>query len=436
MKSVVLNVIKVYVFTLLFLSLFIGFSASFSRVLGAFETIYTTQRGLLFFHGLVLFFYILFLLIRYFVRVYRKKGTKTMLSRLVYRCLLPLGILIFSVRAIIKNNLQEDFKYQWDYSIENTKAFSNDAYASDTKHRGMSVYRSWSSEAFPIDDMIRSNIEWVALFPYFYQKDESTKTVTTPETVGRWSTRDSVYINDIKTIKGKGLHVMLKPHLWMSEGWRSNITLNSDSEWNTWFASYKKNMLHYALMAETTGVELLCIGTELRTSVDQQPEQWIALIKEIKKVYHGQLTYAANWDSDLAAIEFWDLLDYIGIQAYFPLTKAGNPDLETIKQGWEPHIKTMETVSQTFDKPILFTEVGYRNDAYATVAPWEWGSAFDRLYTKKSDRTQQLAYEALFEKLWNKKWFAGLYPWQWNSGDFPIRNKPSENTIAKWYGKE
>lgn len=436
MKKAALNLVKVYAFTLLFVALFVGFTASFSRILGAFETIYTTKRGLLFFHSLFALFVLLFLLIRYFVRVYRHKGLKTMLSRLLLRCLLPLTILVFSVRAIIKNNLHEDFNYQWDYSIENTNTHSNDAYALDTKHRGMSVYRSWSSKDFPVDDLIRSNIEWVALFPYFYQKDESTKTVTTPELPGQWSRRDSVYINDIKTIKAKGLHVMLKPHLWMSEGWRSNITLNSDSEWNTWFDSYKKNLMHYALMAEATGVELLCIGTELRTSVDRQPEQWIALIKDIKAIYHGELTYAANWDSDFAAIEFWSLLDYIGIQAYFPLTKEGNPDLETIKQGWAPHMKTMEAASKAFNKPILFTEVGYRNDIYATVSPWEWGSAFDRLYIKKSDRVQQLAYEALFETLWEQPWFAGLYPWQWNSGDFPIRNKPSENTIAKWYGKE
>lgn len=227
---------------------------------------------------------------------------------------------------------------------------------------------------------------------------------------------------------------MLKPHLWMSEGWRSNITMDSKEEWDTWFESYKVHIIHYAKMAAETNTELLCIGTELKTSIDNQPEHWESLIKEIKTIYSGKLTYAANWD-DYELIDFWDELDYIGIQAYFPLTKTPNPDLELIKQGWKPHIQKLKTIASKYNTSILFTEVGYRNDTYATVTPWEWGSVFSSLHTKKSDRTQQLAYEALFEELWDKEWFAGLYAWQWNSGDFPIRNRPAQNTIAKWFGK-
>jgi len=56
-----------------------------------------------------------------------------------------------------------------------------------------------------------------------------------------------------------------------------------------------------------------------------------------------------------------------------------------------------------------------------------------------------LAYEALFQKLWQQDWFAGMYIWQWNTQskpenavknlDFSPRFKPAENVIAKWFGK-
>ncbi|AXT20078.1 hypothetical protein D7030_02870 [Flavobacteriaceae bacterium AU392] len=396
----------------------------------------TTKQGLLFFHSIFIVVYLIFLISRYFIRLYKKKGIKIAFKYFLLRLILPVFIIVISIKLIIHNNTQEDFNFIWDHSVENTKEYSNNLYKTDGKHRGMSVYRLGRNNNSQINNLLKTNIEWISLFPYFYQKDEQSKTVNVPDEVGKWTDRDSIFMNDIKALQDKGIHIMLKPHLWMSDGWRSNIKMNSKAEWDTWFESYKKNILHYARMAEATNVELLCIGTELRSSVENQPNQWRVLIKEIKKIYNGKLTYAANWDGEFNNIDFWDELDYIGVQAYFPLTLTKNPDLETIKKGWDKHIKVLEDISITYNTPVLFTEVGYRNDAYATVEPWVWGSIFTRLYTKKSDKTQQLAYQALFEKLWNKKWFAGTYAWQWSSGDFPIRSKPAQNTIAKWYGKE
>ena len=62
-------------------------------------------------------------------------------------------------------------------------------------------------------------------------------------------------------------------------------------------------------------------------------------------------------------------VDYIGVQAYYPLTKNNSPTLEGIKKGWNVHIKKLKTISDTFDKKIIFTEIGYRNDASATIKP-------------------------------------------------------------------
>jgi hypothetical protein len=204
-------------------------------------------------------------------------------------------------------------------------------------------------------------------------------------------------------------------------------------------------MLHYAKMAKDFNVELLCIGTELKTSLKKQPKQWITLVKEIKEIYSGKLTYAANWDGEYDNIDFWNQLDYIGIQAYFPLTKIKNPDLEAIKNGWDRHITMLESLSEKHNKPILFTEIGYRSDASSTIKPWEWSEYTGVLTKKKSNETQLLAYEAMFSKLWSKDWFMGTYIWEWDTRtkpnskstdlNFSPRFKPAQNNIAKWYGK-
>jgi len=181
--------------------------------------------------------------------------------------------------------------------------------------------------------------------PFLYQENERTKVMEIPEKNDGYGRQDSLYIAIIRKMRDKGLYVHLKPHLWMSEGWRSNVSLDSKTEWDNWFRSYSTNMLHYAQMAETAGAELFCIGTELRSSIMEQPKAWCELISKIKAIYSGKLTYAANWHDEYEHVTFWDELDYIGVQAYFPLTEGKNPDLESIKKGWEPHLKILESFS-------------------------------------------------------------------------------------------
>ena len=139
-------------------------------------------------------------------------------------------------------------------------------------------------------------------------------------------------------------------------------------------------------------------------------------------------------------------MDYIGIQAYFPLTKNKNPNLAEIKAGWSPHFSMLQALSEKHKKPILFTEVGYKSQSNTTIEPWKWKSFLDPLLHKKSFTSQRRAYEALFDTFWKQEWFAGIYIWQWDARsseekakynhDFSPRYKPAQNVIAKWYGKE
>ena len=67
-------------------------------------------------------------------------------------------------------------------------------------------------------------------------------------------------------------------------------------------------MLTYAAAAEEGNAELLCIGTELEEFVKKRPQYWRKLIQEIRGVYKGKLTYAANWD-EYQQVPFWDAVD-------------------------------------------------------------------------------------------------------------------------------
>ncbi|WP_091405638.1 glycoside hydrolase family 113 [Aquimarina amphilecti] len=396
-------------------------------------------------HVLFVILYFLFLILRYFIRIRKKKGFKLMIKQLSLRLFTPVFLLFGTYQFIIIKNSSENFQYNWIPAVENNSGVSKDLYQIDGKHRGMSVF-GWNRDkdnANAINDLIKSNIEWVAVIPFLDQENEQTLTMRVPKEIGRWSRRDSLHIKTINALKKKNIHIMLKPHLWLSSGWRSNITHSNELNWNIWFESYRANMIHYAKIAALTEVELFCIGTELKSSLKAQPDKWKSLVKEIKNIYKGKLTYAANWDGEYELIDFWNEMDYIGIQAYFPLTQNQNPDITTVKKGWETHINMLKPLSEKHNKPILFTEVGYKSEASGTIRPWEWGSALSILSKQKSDKTQQIAFEALYQELWNEEWFAGTYIWQWNIRskkenaakdlDFSPRYKAAENTIAKWY---
>ncbi|MFB6307423.1 MAG: glycoside hydrolase, partial [Flavobacteriales bacterium] len=156
---------------------------------------------------------------------------------------------------------------------------------------------------------------------------------------------------------------------------------------------------------------------------------------KVKKVYSGELTYAGNWDSYKDA-PFWDQLDYIGIDAYFPLSDSKTPTVKELKKGWKKHRNAIFEFSKQKGLPVIFTEFGYRSKDYNTKKPWK--SSNDGTSNMQA---QVNAYKAVFDVFWDKKWFAGGFLWKWydfhdraggkNNTKFTPQNKPVEDLIGK-----
>jgi Glycosyl hydrolase family 53. len=148
------------------------------------------------------------------------------------------------------------------------------------------------------------------------------------------------------------------------------------------------------------------------TKTSVRENQWRALIKKIRQVYKGKLIYAANFHNEFDQIRFWDALDFIGIQAYFPLTSKTNPDVTELARGWNKHFSAIEKVVAKFQKPVVFTEIGYRSTNDAAIEPWVWPQNVSK-DAEISESTQADCYEAFFKSVWNKQWMAGAYFWKW-----------------------
>ena len=275
--------------------------------------------------------------------------------------------------------------------------------------------------------------------PYAFSRKDSAKIWYD---VGKqwWGEKTKGVVHSINLAREKGFKIMIKPHLWIRHaGFTGHFGYDNEAQWERWENDYEDYILHYAQIADSLDIEMLCIGTELEKFTQERTQFWQQLIKKIKKKYKGKLTYAANWD-EYPRFPFWKELDYIGVDAYFPLSEEKTPDLKTLIQGWDKSYQELETFSKKHKKPILFTEFGYRSVEYCADKPWE---SYRQLGVNMN--TQALALEALFRRFSTAEWYAGGFVWKWfdnhervggegNTGYTP-QNKPGEEVIQKWFLK-
>ena len=130
----------------------------------------------------------------------------------------------------------------------------------------------------------------------------------------------------IEMLHKNGVKVMVKPQIWIWRGvFTGSFELKTEEDWAIFENSYERFILNYAEMAAETNTDIFCIGTELEKFVTHRPDFWNALIPKVRKIYKGKLTYAANWD-EYKRTPFWSQLDFIGIDAYFPLCEHETPN--------------------------------------------------------------------------------------------------------------
>lgn len=280
----------------------------------------------------------------------------------------------------------------------------------------------------------------VAVIPYAFCKPEKPKV--------RYNYKQQWWGETIKGVRKtlayareKNLRVNLKPHLWVvGEGWPGDLVFSNDQARETWQDSYRSYIMQMAKLAGKQEVAMFTIGTECKKLAQHFPAYWRDLIRDVRAVYGGKVTYQANWDN-FKKVAFWDQLDYISVSGYFPLkVDQENPSQKALKAAWEPHIAKLKRIHLAYDKPVIFGEYGYCSKEGAIVKPWQ-GSRTDAAAVDLE--IQKRAYEALYEVIWDKEWFHGGFLWKWHphhqqaggreSASFTPQRKPAEKLIKSYY---
>jgi hypothetical protein len=237
--------------------------------------------------------------------------------------------------------------------------------------------------------------------------------------------------------KDKGLRVTLMPIVLLDapEGdeWRGRI---SPPTWPGWFDSYRDMMNQFAWISEASHVDLLVIGSELISS-EEHADEWTRVIKEVRKVYHGRLTYSSNWDH-YRAISFWDQLDLIGMNSYWKLGEDHNVTPEEIQKRWKDIQDDLLPFVKKVGKPLVFLEVGWCDIANAASASWD--------YTQDQEPIdldlQKRLYEGFFHAWYGNPNLGGFSIWEWPPGEggpddrgYTPRGKPAEDVLKEWFAK-
>jgi glycosyl hydrolase family 113 len=161
--------------------------------------------------------------------------------------------------------------------------------------------------------------------------------------------------------------------------------------------------------------------------------------------YSGKLIYAASWggatdgatSSEYDHITWWDAVDYIGVDAFFPLTQNADVSVNDLINAW--HGKGLDLqgngdiytklakLASTFNRTILFTGAGYVSAAGANGDPL--GASSDT-----PDPTEQLNdMQALFQVFSAAPFWEGVF---WYS-DQPLESRSGRSdykTSSYWGG--
>lgn len=286
-----------------------------------------------------------------------------------------------------------------------------------------------------VQEVKNIHANYAAVMPFGFIRDlEKPELVFNSERQWYGERREGVK-QYVEMLQQNNVEVMLKPQIWISRGeFTGYLKMASEEDWQLLEKSYKEFILLYAEVAEETNTEIFCIGTELEQFTIHRAKFWNELIIEVRKIYKGKLTYAANWD-EYKRVPFWKQLDYIGVDGYFPVSELKTPTVEDARKGWQKWKIEMKEVSEINNKPILFTEYGYRNIDFSGKEPWQ----SNRIEDGHNTEAQTNLYKAFFAEVYPEPWFAGGFIWKWfmdhkNAGglernQFSPQNKPAQAVI-------
>ncbi|MEO6891903.1 MAG: hypothetical protein ABI456_20040 [Ktedonobacteraceae bacterium] len=308
------------------------------------------------------------------------------------------------------------------------------------------IYPRWNVDSYGSHDSVwqgslstiktQTAAQWIEITVLFSQTSSNATTLqqdpSTPSV--------AAFTSGVRKARALGYHVFFVPLMTVRqpEGWSGSIVLHTLQQQQAWFNSYWHMISPYAQAAQDNGVEQMAIGTELQWLQQNAPATlWNQLIARVHSVFTENLTYDMNWSSLDQPMKDWlknPALTMIGVSVYIPLVqtpiRVAPQDMVSL---WRYNIKTkLDTLATQVGKPVLISEIGYRNSADALYRTWEATSK------APADPAEQAgAYQAALSNTTPDPQIAGSFFWAWdNAAGHSIKGLPAVQVLHQWYSAQ
>ena len=192
----------------------------------------------------------------------------------------------------------------------------------------------------------------------------------------------------------------------------------------------------YVTAAGEAGVEQMSIGTEEEWLQNNAADSlWNGLIANIRSVFSGTLTYDTNWTQLQTVPPPWmhnPDLKMIGVSAYLSLEQTPtHVDPAQIPALWKQIAQPLlDNYATMLGKPILLSEVGYRNSSDALY------QSYNPKTSAPADPEEQAgAYNGVLVNSMVDPHILGTFFWGWNDvGALGVKGQPAVTVLHDHYG--
>jgi hypothetical protein len=288
--------------------------------------------------------------------------------------------------------------------------------------RGVTISCPMAGEEWGSEDMVRTlavladlGVNWVAIHPYGGLRNDGT---VGQGRIDHLYERPYWLVRAIREAHARGMKILIKPHLayWGSRfSWRGEIAFDNDTDWQRFFDTYREWIVRVAVLSHHA--DAFAVGTELDRTTGHEAE-WRRIIADVRREMDVPLTYSASWDS-YEAVPFWDALDAVAVQAYFPIVdREGPPTDAELAAGWARIASRLEEFGQRQGRHVVLGELGYNRSLTAAVRPWEYRTSPD----PAAEDLQVRCLDAALSAVSASDGIAGAFLWKWFPGEFPRGN--------------
>lgn len=282
---------------------------------------------------------------------------------------------------------------------------------------------------------------------------------------------------------------------WVGRGWSDLVSTLSIAGYSqpigalerTWFDNYTEFAVHYAQLSQQYKLPYFIIGDQLtnvsydtaHTTRKADPRgiinvpgesfpncagrrdcEWRHVVQAIRSQsyatiqgnksregggYTGKLIYGASWggakegatDPEFEKITWWDAVDFVGVDAFFPLTQLADVSVETLSDAWHGRgidlagqkdiFGRLQKVADTYNRQVVFTSAGY------VSAPGANGNPLGAPRNTSDVNEQYNDYAALVKTFSGAPFWAGVF---WYA-DQPVSSREKQqywSTSAAWAG--